>query len=102
MQEPDPILHQQVRMRIMAMLHRHRDLAVTEIRDHLGLTDGNLATHARKLEDAGYVEQRRALGPDGFQSRIRLTATGARAFAEYLNLLREFVEATDPSEQAPE
>lgn len=80
----DPVIHQPTRLRIMAALQRNREARFTHLRDALGLTDGNLGSHAATLEKAGYVEARRALAPTGFELRYRITAKGAAAFLAYV------------------
>ncbi len=89
------VIHQPVRLRVMGLLYRHRDVAFTAARDRLGLTDGNLATHAKRLEAAGYMQARRVLTADGFELRYMITARGSRAFRAYLAALREFLEQAD-------
>lgn len=92
------LIHQPTRLRIMATLYRKRDLAYTTLRDALGLTDGNLATHARRLEEAGYLQSRRVLqGRDGFHLRYHITPAGSTAFREYVVELRKILEA-EPSQ----
>lgn len=91
----DPIIHQSVRLRVMAALHRNREARFTQLRDALGLTDGNLASHAAKLEEAGYVKQRRVLTPHGFELRYRITPDGVAAFLEYVAELRSVLDEAD-------
>jgi DNA-binding MarR family transcriptional regulator len=87
------LIHQPQRLRLMALLVRHRDIAYTATRDALGLTDGNLASHAKRLEDAGFLQSRRALAGDRFEVRYRITPTGSQAFRDYLAALRAFLES---------
>lgn len=87
------VIHQQQRLRLMALLFRHRDIAYTKTRDVLGLTDGNLASHAKRLEEAGFLTSRRALAGDRFEVRYRITDAGSQAFRDYLDWLRGFLEA---------
>ena len=75
----------------MALLHRNRSAPVVWVRDTLGLTDGNLASHAAKLVEAGYIEQRRALAARGFQVRMTITAAGDAAYLAYRQALREML-----------
>ncbi|HIQ08790.1 MAG TPA: ArsR family transcriptional regulator, partial [Anaerolineaceae bacterium] len=52
------LIHQPTRLQIMAALNaldEDAELDFTALRDLLGISDGNLATHLRKLEDAGYI-----------------------------------------------
>lgn len=79
----DPVIHQATRLRIMAALQRNRVASFTSLRDGLGLTDGNLGSHAAALEKAGYVEARRVLSPAGFEVRYRITPKGSEAFQAY-------------------
>ena len=89
------LLHQPARLRLMALLWRHRDVAFAPARDALGLTDGNLASHAARLQEAGWLEARRVLERDGFVLRYRITEAGAAAFRAYVAWLRGLVEGGD-------
>lgn len=85
-------IHQSTRLRIMTMLVGQPEtdrLAYGFIQDTLNLTGGNLTTHLRRLEDAGYLVIEKEF--DGVKPRtwIQATSIGRRAFAEYLaNLQR--------------
>jgi DNA-binding transcriptional ArsR family regulator len=57
-EELDPVIHVPARLRIvvtLAALPPGDDLSFTRLQDVIGLTPGNLITHLRKLDDAGYV-----------------------------------------------
>jgi DNA-binding MarR family transcriptional regulator len=92
----DPIIHQVTRLRIMGALYRNRELSYKLLRDGLGLTDGNVVSHAQKLEQAGYVASRRALVGVGFQVVYRITPAGSDAFERYLAALRQLLEGMAP------
>ncbi len=96
----DPIIHQATRLRIMTLLFRNRAASFTWVRDSLGLTDGNLDTHAAKLEEAGYVKRGRALDIGGFEVRMKITPEGDAAFRAYLEGLRGYL-ATGTAEAGP-
>lgn len=72
----------------MATLYRNRDVSFTQLRNALGLTDGNLGSHAQKLEDAGYLASRRALVGVSFEVRYRITPQGSAAFRAYVGTLQ--------------
>lgn len=78
----------------MGLLWKRRDVAFTAARDALGLTDGNLASHADRLVRAGFLDARRALAGDRFEVRYRITSAGREAFREYLRAMQAFLEAT--------
>ena len=92
----DPVIHQATRLRIMSTLYRNRDVSFTQLRDALALTDGNLGSHAQKLEDSGYLASRRALAGVSFEVRYRITPAGSEAFRRYLAQLRDILEAAVP------
>ena len=77
----------------MSLLYREGDVAAAAARATLGLTPGNLDAHVRTLAAEGFVEPRRALGPEGFQARIRITRSGTEAFEGYLAALEAFARS---------
>ena len=83
----DETVHQSTRLRIMTMLVSVPDgdrLAYGFIQETLGLTGGNLTTHLRKLEDAGYLVITKELQDSKPRTWVQPTPAGLRAFAEYL------------------
>lgn len=77
------IIHQPTRLQIMATLAKHRDVTFADLRDALALTDGNLQSHAKRLDEAGLIQTRRALGTTGIVVRYSITAAGDGAIAAY-------------------
>ena len=87
----------------MAALFRNREASFTSLRDALGLTDGNLGSHADRLVEAGYVESRRALVALSFEVRYRITTNGSEAFLRYVADLQGILaeaEAAPPADPA--
>lgn len=81
------IIHQSTRLRIMTMLVVHPEtdrLAYGFIQQTLGLTGGNLTTHLRKLEHAGYLAIAKEFEGAKPRTWVQATPAGRRAFAEYL------------------
>lgn len=97
----DPLLHQPVRMRIMAALYRNRQLTFPVLRDGLGLTPGNLGAHLERLEAPGYVESARVLVGVHFEMRYRITVAGSEAFRRYVAALRRMLEEVEEGSDAP-
>lgn len=89
--ELDPLLHQAVRGRIMAYLFRNRHASFAQLRRALDLTQGNLQSHALKLEAAGYVRAEH-LFAGRFELRYSITDEGARAFRAYVEQLRALID----------
>ena len=57
----DRVIHEKGRLAIMSMLAASPELSFTELRDALDMTDGNLTTHIRTLQEAGYVVRHQVL-----------------------------------------
>jgi DNA-binding MarR family transcriptional regulator len=87
----DRVIHEKGRMAIMSMLAASADLSFTELRDVLGMTDGNLTTHIRTLQEAGYVSVTKSFRNHRPLTTCSLTRAGRRAFAGYINLLEQIV-----------
>jgi DNA-binding MarR family transcriptional regulator len=89
----DSLIHSRIRLSVLAILSAVESAEFTWLRDQTGATDGNLGTHLRKLEEAGYVDVDKRIVDRKPLSRYRLTGRGREAFAAYVsqleNLLRD-------------
>ena len=92
----DRVIHEKGRLAIMSMLAASPELAFTELRDALAMTDGNLTTHIRTLQEAGYVSVSKSYQNNRPLTTCSLTAAGRKAFAGYVNLLEQIVQQTKP------
>jgi DNA-binding MarR family transcriptional regulator len=80
----DPIVHERMRLGILCVLAASDGLAFTEVRDLLGLTDGNLSVHARRLEEAAYIASLKEVAHRTSRTRFRLTPAGRKALEQHL------------------
>jgi DNA-binding MarR family transcriptional regulator len=90
MPELDPVIHQPVRLQIMAALSRlgpREQVAFTFLKTKLALTDGNLGAHLITLEDAGYIAVEKTFVARKPKTFIALTAAGRRAFEGHVAAL---------------
>ncbi|HEU5122890.1 MAG TPA: transcriptional regulator [Verrucomicrobiae bacterium] len=90
----DRVIHEKGRLAIMSMLAASPELAFTEMRDLLNMTDGNLTTHIRTLQEAGYVAIAKSYQNNRPLTTCSLTPAGRKAFADYVNLLEQIVQQT--------
>ena len=90
----DRVIHEKGRLAIMSLLGASAQLAFTEIRETLGMTDGNLTTHLRTLHEAGYVSFTKSMEAGRGMTTYALTPTGRKSFSAYLDLLEDIVEQT--------
>jgi DNA-binding MarR family transcriptional regulator len=90
----DRVIHEKGRLAIMSMLAASPELSFTELRDALAMTDGNLTTHVRTLQEAGYVAISKSYQNNRPLTTCSLTASGRKAFGAYVNLLENIVQQT--------
>ncbi|MGH7942207.1 MAG: winged helix-turn-helix domain-containing protein [Limisphaerales bacterium] len=87
----DRVIHEKGRLAIMSMLAASTDLSFTEMRDALRMTDGNLTTHIRALQQEGYVSVAKSYQNRRPLTTCSLTPAGRKSFAEYIDLLEKIV-----------
>jgi DNA-binding MarR family transcriptional regulator len=95
----DPVIHAAVRLRIMvtlAALREDDNLSFTRLQDLIGLTPGNLITHLRKLEDAGYVTTVKSGSGVTARTAVSLTREGRVALDRYSTALRSLLDSAGP------
>jgi DNA-binding MarR family transcriptional regulator len=92
----DRVIHEKGRLAIMSMLAASPDLSFTELRDALEMTDGNLTSHMRTLQEAGYVSVAKSYENNRPLTTCSLTAPGRKAFTAYINLLEQVVQQNRP------
>lgn len=92
----DRVIHEKGRLAIMAMLAASPELSFTELRDGLNMTDGNLTTHVRTLQEEGLVSITKSYQKNRPLTTCSLTAAGRKAFTEYINLLEQIVRQNKP------
>ena len=88
----DRVIHEKGRLAIMSLLAATPELSFTELRDTLEMTDGNLTTHIRTLQEAGYVSVAKSFQNNRPLTTCALTAAGKKAFTTYINLLEAIVQ----------
>lgn len=94
---PDEIIHQSMRLKIMAalnVLERNSWLEFTRLRGMLDTTDGNLGAHLETLSKAGYVTLDKRFDGKRPQTRVRATSAGRRAFADHVAYLRDILDSS--------
>ena len=90
----DRVIHEKGRMAIMSLLAASPELSFTDMRETLEMTDGNLTSHIRTLQEAGYVAVAKTYQNNRPLTTCSLTAAGRKAFATYIDLLDQIVRQT--------
>ena len=95
----DEIIHQAVRLKIMAALNAlsgGEAIDIPKLKPIVGATDGNLGAHIITLENAGYVTVEKDFVGRKPRTRVRMTKSGRRAFAQHVASLREILDSSQP------
>ena len=90
----DRVIHEKGRLAIMSLLAASPEMSFTEMRDTLSMTDGNLTTHIRTLQEVGYVAVAKSYQNNRPLTKCSLTGAGRKAFGAYINLLEQIVQQT--------
>jgi DNA-binding MarR family transcriptional regulator len=97
--ELDPVIHAPARLRIvvtLAALREGDNLSFTRLQELIGLTPGNLITHLRKLEDAGYVTTSKNGSGVTARTSVAITHGGQAALDRYTTVLRRLLDSAQP------
>ena len=92
--ELDRIIHEPVRLRIMAMLGGVDTADFKFLLSTLGLSKGNLSSHVDKLEAAGYVRVTKSFNGKITNTQYALTAKGRKALEKHWTTLDELRAAS--------
>lgn len=100
----DPVIHAAARLRVVVTLATLRDgdsLSFTRLQELLGLTPGNLITHLRKLEDAGYVTTVKSGRGVTARTSVSLSQRGRQALDTYTAVLQKLLDSVSANGTSP-
>lgn len=91
----DDVIHGRLRLGVMAYLSAASPAIFGELRDKVGATDGNLSTHLKKLEEAGYITQEKRFVGKKPQTRVLLTGEGRKAWIMWIQRMEALMKAAE-------
>lgn len=91
--ELDKVIHERMRLGIISALAASEKLSFTDLKNLLNTTDGNISVHARKLEDAGYLECHKSFNGRVPLTEYMITESGREALSRYLNHMEALINA---------
>ncbi|RLG62858.1 hypothetical protein DRO21_06865 [archaeon] len=98
--ELDPILMNPTRFIIATTLYLFGQKKEGDLKKILGIPWGNLSTHLRRLEEAGYIKRRHVLTVQGPRVMVSLTERGLDAYSELSTTLRKLLEGVEKTVKA--
>jgi DNA-binding MarR family transcriptional regulator len=96
MAELNEMIHQPVRLRIMAALVTlgvDEEVDFTYLRNLLDVTDGNLGAHLRKLEEVEYINLNKLFVDRKPRTFVSATSKGRKVFAEHVAALESILKS---------
>ena len=90
----DRLIHERMRLGIVSALAVNDALSFNDLKRIMQTSDGNLSVHARKLEEAGYVECTKSFEGRVPKTEYRLTTRGRGALGRYLDHMEALIRAT--------
>jgi DNA-binding MarR family transcriptional regulator len=94
----DPLVANPGRLRILTSLATEPAQAFVRLRMQTGLTDGNLATHAKRLQSAGLVAIDKSLVEGKVLTTLHLTAQGRQALSTHVRSLVAVLDGENQSD----
>jgi len=91
--ELDNLIHERIRLGIVSALAANESLTFSALKELLKTTDGNVSVHARKLEDAGYLNCTKSFEGRVPQTKYQLTTVGRQALEQYLDHMEALIHA---------
>lgn len=91
--ELEKVIHERLRLGIISALAANERMSFGDLKTLLQTTDGNVSVHARKLEDAGYVECLKSFNGRVPLTEYRITTQGREALTKYLNHMEALINA---------
>ncbi|MEQ9230756.1 MAG: transcriptional regulator [Cyclobacteriaceae bacterium] len=88
----DPLLHSQLRLAVMSLLIGVDSAEFVFIKEETGSTAGNLSVQLDKLSTAGYISVTKTFRGKKPLTTCSITKVGVRAFEEYVNALKGYIE----------
>ena len=96
--ELDRLIHERTRLSIVSALAANDALTFAELKKLLGLTDGNLSVHSRRLEEAGYISCEKSFEKRMPKTTYKLTSEGRKQLERYLAHMEALIDAARGSD----
>ena len=85
----DQVIHSSARLMILTYLYVSESVDYVFLQRVTGLTWGSLATHLKKLEEAGYIDVKKGYQGKKPHTLLRMTAQGREAYRIYKDKLQQ-------------
>jgi DNA-binding MarR family transcriptional regulator len=87
------VFDSRVRLAIMSTLMVNSEVNFNELKEFTGVTDGNLASHLKSLEENVYIKVKKGFIGRKTNTTYSVTKAGEKAFKQHLNALEEMIRS---------
>lgn len=91
LQELNKAFESRVRLGIMSALMVNEAVDFNTLKELLEVTDGNLASHSRALEEQQYIQVEKSFLGRKPHTQFKITPTGREAFEKHLQALEKIL-----------
>jgi DNA-binding MarR family transcriptional regulator len=91
--EIDDIIHARIRLATMTILLARGKTDFATLKKQTKTSDGNLSTHLRKLEDAGYITVKKSFIDRKPITIYWVSDNGKKAYANYIKTIERLVSS---------
>lgn len=85
------IFDSRIRLGIMSALMVNAVVNFNELKELLSITDGNLASHLKTLEESGYIKMQKGFIGRKTNTTYSVTKVGEKAFKTHLTALEKMI-----------
>ena len=89
------VFDSRIRLGIMSALVVNESVNFNELKELIDVTDGNLASHLRTLEDNSYVKVQKGFIGRKTNTTYSVTKAGEKAFKQHLDALEKMIRSLD-------
>lgn len=89
----DSLIHERTRLGMVSALASHNSMSFSELKSLMQISDGNLSTHARKLEEAGYIACSKSFEGRMPRTEYKLKPKGREALQRYIAHMEALIAA---------
>ena len=87
------IFDSRIRLGIMSSLLVNEKMSFNELKELIAVTDGNLASHLKTLEDSGYLKVQKGFIGRKTNTSYSVTKAGEKAFKQHLDALEKMIRS---------
>jgi DNA-binding HxlR family transcriptional regulator len=89
------VFDSRIRLGIMSSLLVNEDVSFNQLKELITVTDGNLASHLKTLEENGFIKVHKGFTGRKTNTTYSVTKTGEKAFKVHLEALEKMIRSIE-------